>query len=145
MKISGPIILIDDDEDDHEVFKAVCESLGVCDNLIHFDNGFDVLKFLKSSDETPFAILCDINMPRMNGMELRQIINDDPYLKRKSVPFIFFSTSASAEQVRKAYELTVQGFFIKGSSFKETEAKFRRILEYWIDSKHPNSPDQRWQ
>ena len=138
MKISGPIILVDDDQDDHEIFRAICESLGVCEHLLHFDNGLEVLKFLKSNKESPFVMLCDINMPQMNGMELRQIINDDEYLKHKAIPFIFFSTSASADQIRKAYDLTVQGFFIKGNSFKETETKFRRILEYWNDCKRPN-------
>jgi CheY-like chemotaxis protein len=141
MKISGPILLIDDDEDDHELFRTVCEKLGVCQHLVHFDNGLDVLKFLKSNVEIPFVIMCDINMPRMNGMELRRILYEDDYLKNKAVPFIFFSTSASAQQVREAYDLTVQGFFIKGTSYKETETTFRRILEYWSDCRHPNSLD----
>lgn len=78
-------------------------------------------------------------MPHMDGMEVRRLINEDLLLKSKAIPFIFFSTSASAAQVRKAYDLTVQGFFIKGNSFEETERKFRRILEYWSDCQHPNS------
>jgi len=141
MRISGPIILVDDDDDDHEIFRTVCESLGVCQHLIHFTNGFDLLKFLKTNEQIPFVILCDINMPLMNGMELRRLINADPYIKSKAIPFIFFSTAATPSQVQQAYDMTVQGFFIKGQSFGETERKFRRILEYWSESKHPNSPD----
>lgn len=139
MTISGPIILIDDDQDDHDIFKTICSNLGVCENLMHFDNGFDLLKYLKTSGESPFAIISDINMPYMDGMELKRLINEDAYLRNKSIPFMFFSTAATKSQVSHAYDLGVQGFFVKGNTFEETERKFRRILEYWSDCQHPNS------
>ena len=133
VKITGPIILIDDDQDDHDIFKSICDNLGVCDQLKHFNNGGDVLAYLKTTAECPFVIICDINMPNLDGLGVKEIICKDPHLKNKAIPFVFFSTSSSNEQIKKAYELTVQGFFIKGNSFEETERKFRRILEYWSD------------
>ncbi|MBT1704511.1 response regulator [Fulvivirgaceae bacterium PWU20] len=140
MNIVGPIILVDDDHDDHEIIKSICENLGVCQYLKFFDNGFDLVSYLKTSGETPFLILCDINMPHINGMALRKLISEDAFLKRKSIPFIFFSTAATPDQVKEAYEdLTVQGFFIKGNTFQDTERRFKNILQYWSDCKHPNS------
>lgn len=139
MNISGPIILIDDDEDDHEIFIAVCENLGVCHHLKHFNNAMDFLSFFESTALKPFIILCDINMPKMNGLQLRAVINENEKLRRKSVPFIFFSTAATEAQIREAYDLTVQGFFVKGNSVTDIQDKFRLILEYWSDCRHPNS------
>ncbi len=139
MKISGPIILVDDDQDDHDIFITVCENLGVCQHLKHFNNAIEFLSFFETTTEKPFIILCDINMPRMDGLQLRAVINENETLRRKSVPFIFFSTVATEAQVRKAYDLTVQGFFVKGNSIKEIQDKFRLILEYWSDCRHPNT------
>src|SRR5690606_7475316 len=102
MNIKGPIILLDDDEDDHDIIQAICENLGVYHYLRHFTDGFELLEFLKTTNESPFVILSDINMPHVGGMEVRQIINEDTYLRSKSIPFIFFSTAASFNQVRKA-------------------------------------------
>jgi CheY-like chemotaxis protein len=139
MNISGPIIIVDDDEDDHDIIKAICKKLGICDFLMFFNSGIDLLKFLRTSNQRPFVILCDINMPAMDGLAVRKLIESDPYLKSKSVPFIFFSTSSTKEQIRTAYDMTVQGYFVKGITLEETERKLRRILEYWSDCKHPNS------
>lgn len=139
MKLTGPIINIDDDEDDHDVITAVCEKLGVRRYLKCFREAEDALEYLKVSQEYPSIILCDINMPRITGFELRRTINANNALRERSVPFIFYSTAAELSQVQKAYEMTVQGFFLKGSNFEEAERTFRVILDYWLLCKHPNS------
>jgi CheY-like chemotaxis protein len=139
MNIPGPILVLDDDPDDHEIIRMLCENLKVCSSIIFFFNADELLFYLRTTQEQPFLILCDINMPLINGLEVRDIIWKDPYLRKKSIPFIFFSTSASKHQVDAAFEMTVQGFFLKGNSLDETERKLRTIFEYWLASKHPNS------
>lgn len=131
-------MLVDDDDDDHALIKDVCSDLGILDHLHLFHGGFELLDYLNGSSVAPFIILCDINMPKLDGLRLRAMIAEDPVLRRKSIPFIFFSTSANESQVRQAYDLTVQGFFIKGKTYDETLRKFERILLYWCDCKHPN-------
>ncbi len=130
--------MVDDDHDDHEIFRIVCTHLGVCDYFKHFENGDDLLQYLRTTDEKPFIIFSDINMPKMNGLQLREEIIADESLRKKSIPFIFLSTAATPEQVRKAYDLTVQGFFAKGNTLEDTQNKIRLILAYWADCKHPN-------
>ena len=84
-------------------------------------------------------ILCDINMPVMNGLELRQRINNDEEMRKKSIPFIFLSTAARSTDVNKAFDLSAQGFFVKESTFNEMENALRVIVDYWDKCKHPNS------
>lgn len=139
MNLSGPIINIDDDEDDHEIITAICDKLGVKEYLKCFREGDEALEYLKDTLEYPCIILCDINMPRVTGFELRKTINANNILRERSVPFIFYSTAADLNQVRAAYEMTVQGFFLKGSNFEEAERTFKVILDYWVLCKHPNS------
>ncbi|MBT1707901.1 response regulator [Fulvivirgaceae bacterium PWU5] len=139
INIAAPILLVDDDEDDHAIFKEICVDLGVGDWIHVFHTGFELIDFLKNESVSPFIILCDINMPRLDGLQLRALINQDERLRRKSIPFIFFSTSASESQVKLAYDLTVQGFFLKGNTYEETKKRFERILHYWSDCQHPNS------
>jgi CheY-like chemotaxis protein len=134
-----PIIIVDDDLDDHFIFKEICGRLHLKNELKFHKNGEELIAYLKQTADKPFIILCDINMPGVNGLDLRKRISDNDYLRKKSVPFIFFSTAASPRQINEAYELTVQGFFLKQSSFIETEKTFRLILQYWDTCLHPNS------
>lgn len=137
--IKAPIIFLDDDTDDHFIFTEICNKLGVGDRLKFFTRGRELLEYLRSTTDRPFIIFCDINMPEMSGLRVRKEINDDPQLREKSIPFVFFSTAASPDQIREAYRLTVQGFFLKAQSFSENEAIFKMILNYWQRCKHPNS------
>jgi CheY-like chemotaxis protein len=139
MHTKYPIIIVDDDLDDHFIFREIAERLKLTDELIFFRNGSEVLPYLRTTTQKPFIIICDMNMPTMDGLELRRQINKDDFLRKKSIPFVFFTTAASTQQVQEAYDLTVQGFFLKESSFFETEKTFKLILEYWEKCKHPNS------
>ena len=78
-------------------------------------------------------------MPISSGLDVREIISGDPILKKKCIPFVFFTTGASQKMIEQAFDLYAQGFFLKGHSMAETEGKLRLILEYWIESKRPSS------
>ncbi len=139
MKNSGPIIIVDDDADDQFILREVIEKLEVSNGVLCFPTAIELLAYLRVTHDKPFIILCDINMPEMDGLELRRHINDDPYLRQKSIPFVFFTTGASPSQIREAYSLTVQGLFLKEPSFADAEQTLRLILQYWDRCKHPNS------
>ena len=42
MEVTGAIILVDDDEDDHFIFTSICEKLGLASNLMILNSGVDV-------------------------------------------------------------------------------------------------------
>lgn len=134
-----PIVIIDDDTNDHFIFEEVCGKMKLKNPLKFFNSAVAALEYLQTTSDQPFIIFCDINMPKMTGLELRRAIDEDDRLRRKSIPFIFFTTAASKPQIDEAHRLTVQGFFIKESTFGETENILRLILEYWKKCRHPNS------
>lgn len=136
---SGPIVIIEDDEADVEIVCQALDELEVKNRRILLQNGADALDYLRTAHEQPFIILCDINLPKLSGIELRAAIDEDEKLRRKSIPFIFFSTSASASDVRKAYEESVQGFFLKGNSYAEIKELLRLMVAYWRECVHPNA------
>ena len=138
MPKNGPIIVVDDDHEDHLIIQDAFREVLVDQRLILFDRATDFLEFLRTTAEQPFIIFCDINMPGMNGIEMRNEIVTDPYLRETSIPFVFYSTAANPQQIRMAYELTVQGFFQKPASYSELVEMLRLIVKYWKVSRHPN-------
>ena len=139
MAHKGPIILVEDDEEDQLFIKEALEKLKVDNELIIFEEGVQALGYLNATNQRPFLILCDINMPKMNGLQLRMEINQSDYLRKKSIPFIFVSTAANKEDIEKAYDLTVQGYFQKKHSFESLVEMLKLIVDYWEECKHPNA------
>lgn len=139
MPTKGPIVVIDDDADDQEMIERVLKRLDPSLTIKKFLDGEDALHYLQHESEQPFLILCDINMPIMNGLELKKHIEASEFLSRKSIPFIFLTTTNNTDQVKQAYHLKVQGFFNKGQSFDELKNALHQIIHYWTTSKHPNT------
>jgi response regulator RpfG family c-di-GMP phosphodiesterase len=138
--ISGPIILVEDDDDDKDIFSEVLKDLDIPNRLISFSKPADAYHFLEKNEEQPFIIISDVNLPGMSGLEFKNKLDHNEKLKKKSIPFIFYSTSAEKKFVNEAYiQLTVQGFFLKGQSMKEIKDQLRIIFEYWKICRHPNS------
>lgn len=134
----GPIIVIEDDLEDQEILTAIFARLNYKNEIIFFEDGNQALDYLNKPDVHPFIILSDINMPRMNGFDLRNQIFTNKALQLKCVPYLFFTTGANQKSVTEAYYLSVQGFFRKPSSFTEIENTIRKIVEYWQECIAPN-------
>lgn len=138
MKHSGPVIFIDDDPDDHAICEEILKEIGVKNPIICFHRCEDVLEYLaRETDSQPYIIICDINIPRLNGIQLKKLIDESPELKKKSIPFVHYSTSGNQSLVERAFENNIQGFFVKETSVEGIKSVFRRIFDYWGTSLHP--------
>ena len=138
MNKDGPIIIIEDDDDDQEILGEVFTELNYSNEVIYFADGEEALAYLVSTEVKPFIIFSDINMPKLGGMELREKVHNNEDLRLKSIPYLFFTTSAEQDAVVDAYSKSVQGFFIKPSSFAELKRVIKVIIEYWQDCVSPN-------
>ena len=136
--MSGPIVLIDDDFDDQEIIGDVSRELLPQNPLRGFYNGAEGLNYLMTTAEQPFLIICDMNMPIMNGLELLRTIQGNEFLKSKSIPFVFLTTGADQATVQKAYDLGVQGFLKKPESLSKLRAILNVTFDFWETCIHPN-------
>jgi CheY-like chemotaxis protein len=138
MNKTGPIIVIEDDADDKEILKEIFKDLDFRNEIIFFAEGEKALEYLTNTDTEPFLILSDINMPKLNGIELREKIHTNEDLRLKCIPYLFFTTTAEQKYVVDAYSKSVQGFFIKPNSFEKLKKTIKIIVEYWQECESPN-------
>ena len=133
---------MEDDLDDQEFIIECLQILDV-KNVVHaFDDGREALSFLKTMKGQPFMIISDVNLPVMNGLQLKAEIQNNEKLRAKSIPFIFLSTSADAKAVEEAFKLSVQGFFVKENTFEGIKQQLKQIIDYWKSCKHPNFQEE---
>lgn len=137
MDKNGPVLIIEDDADDQEILRLVFKKLDYPNEVIFFNDGDEALVYLKDLRIKPFLILSDINMPKLNGMELRDKIFNDAQLNLRCIPYLFFTTCAEQPIVIKAYSKSVQGFFVKPGGFSEIEETMSLIMRYWKECHSP--------
>ena len=135
-----PILIVDGDKDKWEFLQNAWEGLEYPNQLIFFSDAEEVLSYLKKEKIIPFLIICDVNLHKMNGFELKKKLLEDNLINYKSIPFVFFSNTATKAQIEKSYELGTNGFFIKGKNIEEIKNTLIDIVNYWARSKTPNKP-----
>lgn len=111
-----PILLVEDDAIDIQIVKRTLKKESMTNPLFCAYDGVEALEILNGKNgETeipqPCVILLDINMPRMNGLELLQKIRNSESLKQNIV--IVLTTSNRNEDKMVAYNLSAAGYVLK--------------------------------
>jgi len=128
---NGPIIIIEDDLDDQRFLQMTYKKMDFENELVFLDNGELAIEYLIQMTSIPFLIISDLNMPKLNGIELRARVKQNTAINIKCVPYIIFSTTASKLYIDDAYLLGIQGYFKKPSSASELFEILKKIIEYW--------------
>lgn len=131
MNKHGPIIVVEDDIDDRQLFSTIFSELSYENEIVFFSTGEDALEYFSTTSTIPFIIISDINLPLMGGFDLRDKLHTFPRLTIKCIPCIFFTTATNKEAVVKAYAQSAQGFFIKPDSYERLFQTIRAIIDYW--------------
>jgi CheY-like chemotaxis protein len=111
--------MIDDDPEDLEMTRDLVTGLTIPNEIITFSDPVEALTFLVSTEDLPLFIICDVNMPKMDGFELRNELLRYPEIQK--VPFFFLSTSKSPGETVLALECQADGYYQKAGSFAEQE------------------------
>jgi len=134
------IIIIEDDKDDQDVLREVFRDLNIQKELVFFFDSDEAYNYLMSTTKKPFIIISDINLPRLNGIELKKKIDSTDTLRRRAIPFVFLTTADNHATVDHAYEsCNIQGYFRKGVLLEEIRENIRCIISYWTAALHPHA------
>ncbi len=99
------ILIIDDSE---AVRRQVAQTLGPAGyDVVEAADGMEGLSVIKSAQ--PALVLCDLNMPRMGGMELLAELARTPPLPL----MVMLTTEAQPALIRRARELGAVGWIVK--------------------------------
>lgn len=128
------ILLVEDDDGDAKAVKRAFAKAEVANTLIRAEDGVEALQVLRGEHESkkldmPFILLVDLNMPRMNGIELLKTLRADPKL-RKTIVFII-STSKREEDINAAYEHNVSGYIVKETMGRDFACLAETIDYFW--------------
>jgi CheY-like chemotaxis protein len=109
------VLIVDDDEDDRDLFCIALHDIDPSINCIIARNGIEAMQGLRSQNfERPDWIFLDLNMPRLNGIQCLMELKKDPSLQ--DIPVIIYTTSKLKEDREKTQQLGAIHFITKPST-----------------------------
>lgn len=122
------ILLVEDDEVDVRALRWAVEKLRIANPLTVASDGVEALEILKTFPR-PYLIITDINMPRMNGIELLRHIRASEEL-RDSIVFVLTTSNDEQDKI-DAYNLNVAGYMLKSDMGTSFTRAIGLIDNYW--------------
>jgi len=126
MRIPKSIVLVDDDRDDHEIFRSACAQVDHRVHVLGFDSGDQAIRNLSVMPSLPDVIFLDLNMPRLNGVDVLEKLKDSAQLK--SVPVVIYSTSFDSTVREKCSSLGAIEIMEKPSCFDALCTRLQTVL-----------------
>ena len=132
------IILVEDNPNDAELTIRALQKHNLINKIIHLKDGVEALDFLfcegayegKKHSENPKAILLDLKMPRVNGIEVLRRLKSDPLTK--SIPVVVLTSSNEDPDVAICYELGANSYIVKPVGFEKFSNALAQLGFYWL-------------
>lgn len=119
------ILLVDDDEDDHDIFREAISIIKPDCKLIFARDGEQGLTQLTAGSR-PDYIFLDVNMPKMDGKEFLQNIKANPDLQK--IPVVIYSTSKHRSALGEYMAMGATNYITKPSEFNLLLSYLKSIL-----------------
>jgi len=124
------LLVVDDDDIDAIALERALRKLRLFNTVHRARDGQEALNLLRAGTiPSPYIILLDLNMPRMNGLEFLQALRTDPMLTH-AVVFVL-TTSKSDEDLVAAYRKHVAGYVLKQHMDRDFLEVIGLIEHYW--------------
>ncbi len=138
MKNESVIVLAEDDAGHTGLILRSLKDAGITNDILCFENGEDTLNFLLqrgssllNEEHISYILLLDIQMPRIDGIEVLRQIKKDKYIN--NIPVIMLSVSGATEEIEQCKELGCDNYFVKPANHDQFSNTIEN-LGYYIQA-----------
>jgi CheY-like chemotaxis protein len=127
-----PILLVDDNEMDVELTLRAFKHANLSNPIQVARDGEEALAWMprwEAGEPTPLVILLDINMPKMDGLEVLRQLKLHPVLR--VIPVVMLTTSDVSPDVKAAYLNGANSYIVKPVDFDKFAHVATQIELYW--------------
>ena len=132
------ILLVEDNQNDIDLTKRALKKSNILNELIVAEDGVEGLKYFFGEDgkggcsveDLPVVVLLDINLPRINGLDLLRRLRT--HEKTKLIPMIILTSSNEEKDIITSYNLGANSFVRKPVKFDEFAEAVRVLGLFWL-------------
>lgn len=136
---SVEILLVEDNITDAELTIRELKKHNMANNLVHVKNGEEALDFIFATGKyattreiqySPRVVLLDIQMPKVNGLEVLQKIKAD--VRTRAIPVVVLTSSKESPDIQKCYDLGANSYIVKPVNFEGFAQAIKNLGFYWL-------------
>ena len=144
MTRTGFILLVEDNADDVELTLRAFEKSQLADDVVVVRDGSEALDYLsgtgvhaeRARSSMPAVVLLDLNLPKMDGLEVLKRIRANERTRR--LPVVVLTSSNEERDVLRSYDLGANSFVRKPVDFVEFVEAARQLGLYWLVLNEPS-------
>jgi len=136
------ILLAEDNTNDAELTLAALAEQRLADEFEVFPDGSELLDYLYRRGRfegrpcgNPAAIILDIKMPRVGGLDVLRVIKADE--KLKAIPVVMLTSSREEGDLTMSYQLGANAYVVKPVGFTEFSAAIKQLGVFWAVTNEP--------
>ena len=132
------ILLVEDNPGDAEMAIRAMRKNNISNHLVHLKDGKEALDFIfgrhkfagRNLNHKPKVILLDLKMPKVNGVEVLEILKKDALTK--NIPVVILTSSKEHPDVEKCYGLGVNSYIVKPIVIDDFVKVVADLGLYWV-------------
>jgi DNA-binding response OmpR family regulator len=132
------ILLVEDDPAHAEIVQRCLKDYLVGNRMMHVEDGQQALDYLYRREEfsdlekfpRPHLILLDLRLPKVDGLEVLEIIKGDSSLCQ--IPVVILTTSGAEADMVKAYKNHANSYLVKPVDFTKFMAQMKALGYFWL-------------
>ena len=133
----GTILLVEDDENDLELFMRAYGKARIANPIQRVANGDDAVAYIagdgkyadRDEHPLPVLVLLDLKLPRRSGLEVLEWIRGS---ECKRVPVVMLTSSKESSDINRAYDLGANSYLVKPVGFDNLFELIRSLNLYWM-------------
>lgn len=137
-----PILLVEDNPKDIELTLAALAKCQLANDIVVVRDGAEALDYLyhradhASRDAgDPAVVLLDLKLPKVDGLEVLEMIKRDP--ERRRIPVVMLTSSREEGDLVRSYELGVNAFVVKPVDFNAFFEAIQDLGMFWAVLNEP--------
>lgn len=124
------VVLVEDNQAEAKLTKIAFNGLEYNLELVHCSNGEQFIQLLQAFSPNEICyVLLDLNMPRLNGIEVLEHLAKDKSWQH--LPIIIFTSSAFEKDIHRCYKLGAKAYVVKPVEFEDLEKRLEAINSFW--------------
>jgi len=137
MTINRPILLVEDNPDEEVLTIRALRRNGIVSEIIIARDGVEALDILfgtgayqATGPVTPQVVLLDLNLPKLDGLEVLRRIRANPV--KRFLPVVMLTSSKEQRDVLRGYQIGCNSYVRKPINFDEFLEATHQLCDYWL-------------